>query len=898
MTISGLILTPDMIDAPDSTVLGGKGANLARMTRWGLPVPPWAFIPADTFLRHVPDGMADADAIRAHLADTGMDAATRQALQSTIRTLGWETAHVAVRSSAADEDGRESSFAGQLDTFLWVPAKEIPDAVARVWASAFSERVRVYRREKGIDTGGIRVAVILQRMLTPDTSGVAFGLDPVTGNRRAVVISAVYGLGEGLVSGRFDGDTYTAAIDPETGRESITSTIVAKPETMVFDRETGAGVTTAAVPSEQKNRPCLNDTQVLEIAAMVRELGRRCGGPQDVEWAYENGRLHLLQTRPVTAIHATPDTTDLRRIWDNANIVESYSGVTTPLTFSFVQEIYSAVYKHFCRIMGVEERLIVDNRAVFEMLGLIRGRIYYNLRNWYNVLALLPGYEINARFMEGMMGVDEPLDVQPSLTLPKANRYVRVATLIFKMAVRLATLETAVRRFFALLEETLRPLEQTDFRWDTPQSLMDAYRRLERALLCNWQAPLVNDFFAMIFYGTLGKLLNAWKVPDAAGVQNDLLSGEGGIISTAPMRSLKAIANRIHAEQFLAERVISGSDDDLAAWLGLDPDSTASSDKAPQALVRMVQTHLRRFGNRCVNELKLETVTPFQDHRILVRLIREYTALGPFDEAGEGDGSRRRRAEAAVKKRLKYHPLRRVMFRFVLAMARRLVQNRENLRFERTRLFGVVRRIFLALGDRLASEGIIPDARDVFYLTKEEIFSYIEGTSVTPDLNALIAIRKRDFNRWQSEPPPDRFDTFGMVYHANSFAPHVDSEPPSDADGDTLQGTGCCPGVIRGIVQKVQDPTRADGLRGKIMVAKRTDPGWAAVFPMIRGMIIERGSLLSHSAIVAREMAIPTVVGVKGCFDRLADGETVELDGTTGIIRRVDTEPPAGEETP
>lgn len=895
-----LILTPEMIDTPDPASLGGKGANLARLTGWGLPAPPWFIVPAETFQRHFPDLSpdADADAIRARVASASLDSETDRAIQSLLREKGWEDAYFAVRSSAADEDGSESSFAGQLESFLWVPAQAIAPAVVRVWASAFSDHVMAYRRQKGLGTSGVRVAVVVQRMLAPETSGVAFGIDPVTGNRRAVVVSAVYGLGEGLVSGRFDGDTYTATIDAETLEQTATSDVVAKPEAVVFDEKKGGGITTVEVPPENRNRPCLNTGQVFEIADRIRELGRRCGRPQDVEWAYENGRLYLLQTRPITAIDATPDTADLRRIWDNANIVESYSGVTTPLTFSFVREIYSAVYQHFCRIMGVEERLIRENRAVFEMLGLIKGRIYYNLRNWYNVLALLPGYEINARFMEGMMGVDEPLDIQPALVMPRTNRYFRLLKLVFNMGFRLATLEKAVLGFFALLDDTLSPLEKADFRLDAPQALMDAYRRLERALLGNWQAPLVNDFFAMIFYGTLGKILAAWKVDAAGGLQNDLLAGEGGIISTEPIRSLQEITNRICSDPAAADRVRSRSDEDLVSWFGLDAEKTTSKDQAPEDLARAVQTHLHRFGNRCVNELKLETVSPIQDPRILVRLIREYTALGLFDMDASDEGTRRRQAEAAVMRKIKYHPHRRIVFRFVLAWARRLVRNRENLRFERTRLFGVVRRIFLALGDRLAAEGIIDHPRDVFYLTKEEVFSYIEGTSVTPDLTSMIAIRKRDFEGWKSDHPPDRFDSFGMVYHANAFAPRAASTPTSEEDGDLLKGTGCCPGVIRGIVQKVQDPTRADGLRGKIMVAKRTDPGWASVFPIIRGMIIERGSLLSHSAIVAREMSIPTVVGVKGGFDRLEDGETVELDGTSGIIRRIETEQPNKEGTP
>ena len=160
---------------------------------------------------------------------------------------------------------------------------------------------------------------------------------------------------------------------------------------------------------------------MIAVATLARDASRHFGRPQDIEWAIDGsgttsrqrqsaGTLYLLQSRPITTLaHAADPDADLA-IWDNSNIVESYSGVTTPLTFSFASEIYQGVYRQFCRLMGVPDRVVAEEDDTFRnMLGLIRGRLYYNLLNWYRVLALLPGFTVNRKFMEQMMGVRESL---------------------------------------------------------------------------------------------------------------------------------------------------------------------------------------------------------------------------------------------------------------------------------------------------------------------------------------------------------------------------------------------------------------------------------------------------------------------------------------------------------
>jgi pyruvate,water dikinase len=212
------------------------------------------------------------------------------------------------------------------------------------------------------------------------------------------------------------------------------------------------------------------------------------------------------------------------------------------------------------------------------------------------------------------------------------------------------------------------------------------------------------------------------------------------------------------------------------------------------------------------------------------------------------------------------------------------VRDRENLRLERTRLFGRVRSLFVELGKRFHERRLLDDPRDVFYLHVDEVLGYVEGTATGTNLRALAALRRREFAAFATQPaPPDRFETRGIVYENDTPST---ADPAAEPGGDERRGVGCCPGRVRGRARVVRDPHGAVLETGDILVAERTDPSWILLFPLAAGLVVERGSLLSHSAIVAREMGIPAVVSLSGATGWIRDGDEVELDGASGAVRR------------
>ena len=351
-------------------------------------------------------------------------------------------------------------------------------------------------------------------------------------------------------------------------------------------------------------QPALSDQQVIEVAALARRAEGHFGRPQDIEWAFDDRRLYLLQSRPITSLAQQSDPDGTLIIWDNSNIVESYSGVTTPMTFSFASEIYEHVYRQFCVMMRVPRREVARHDQTFRnLLGLVRGRLYYNLLNWYRVLALLPGFAINRQFMEQMMGVTVGLpdalaeDIVRQRSSSRLSDWVHVANSLFGLLLQHFTIDSRVREFYQRLDDALAP-PAPPLGARLPDELVAHYRDLRDRLLLHWDAPLVNDFFAMIFYGVLRKLTQSWCGDREGTLQNDLISGQGGLVSAEPALRLTRLAALARGDEGFVRLLATGSPADIETalttrdafadrvsmrtWTSLASDRSTSSSSRPR----------------------------------------------------------------------------------------------------------------------------------------------------------------------------------------------------------------------------------------------------------------------------------------------------------------------------
>lgn len=494
------------------------------------------------------------------------------------------------------------------------------------------------------------------------------------------------------------------------------------------------------------------------------------------------------------------------------------------------------------------------------------------------MLAMVPGYSINARFMENMMGVKERFDIPESYRLSKGVAFWRTINMGVNMYGRFLSLSKKRKEFTALLNTTIADYKKINFAEKNADELMQLYLVFEKTLLNEWKAPLLNDFFAMIGFGMLQKRCKKYGISNNPNIHNDLLCGSSDIISTQPIHRSITLATTISADKVLKELFLS--EDEATIWNKL----SVQKGENYRSLKKDIDHYISDFGDRCIGELKLETVSYTQEPSKFVRVLKSYveTGITAAKTSGKIEEEIRRNAERELEAALKNKWYKKWKLKRTLKTTRELVSSRENLRYERTRAFGMVREIFSAIGKRFYSQGIIESARDIFYLTKEEIFSFIEGTSVTQNIKALIALRKKEFENYkEQDAPSERFATYGTVYHANDF---FNISKVEKADGD-LKGIGCCPGIVRGKVKVILDPAKTSSINGDILVTSSTDPGWVTLFPGASGIITERGSVLSHSAIVSREMGKPCIVGVSRLLKTLKTGDEIQMDGSTGAIK-------------
>ncbi|MGI8619452.1 MAG: PEP/pyruvate-binding domain-containing protein [Gemmatimonadaceae bacterium] len=858
---------------------GGKAANLHALTARGYPVPPWICISALAYDRYGPG--------------SELDGAARAEIGRLLTPHGLSSTPVAVRSSGLEEDAAELSFAGQFESFLYQQGEEqIFASIRRCWESAHSARITAYRAASGGARTDVRMGVVIQKMVESESAGVAFSRNPLRpGDRATVVVESVWGQGEGLVGGAVDADRF------EVDRNSLCIRAQLADKSQQVVRDGHGGTRTVALDPARAVSPSLAEDQIRAVAALAVRLETDFGAPQDCEWAFAGGELFCLQTRPITTL--PPDSVFDAAIagiepiiWDNSNIIESYAGVTTPLTFTHVNRYYREFHVQFSRVMCVPEAVIAAHEPVFRnMLGLVRGRVYYNLVNWYRLLALFPGVARSKGFMETMMGVKQSLTPELAGLLDplSAPRYPawRRAALAASTAHRLTRTKHYVRSFMQRIERVYHPLESADLRQLNMMQQLALYTRLEEEVLKKWTAPIVSDTRCMVAFGLLKELTSRWIEADGAGesgsLQNDLLCGEGDLKSTEPTRMLMRIAEAVdHGDAAARERFLA--EDPRVLWQSL------AEGFAPDAR-SMFDDFLARYGFRCADELKLEEPDLHDDPGFAIASVQSYIRLGKYGAADmEGrELTIRREAEARVRGAIA-GPRRWIYFR-VLRWARRAVSDREMLRFERTRTFGVTRRLFRALGANLTALRVIEQESDVFYLTIDELMEFTEGRSVAGDFRPVVAARRREFDEYRRTPaPPDRFVTRGAATSSMRYSGLLAENDllASDSvdDPDLFRGTPCSPGVVEGTVRVARTFEEAAGMQGEILVTERTDPGWVPLFPACGGLIIERGSLLSHSAVVARELGIPTIVGVGGHpVQRLKTGQRVRMDAGRGEVR-------------
>lgn len=781
---------------------GNKADNLKILQTMNLSVPEFYVVGASTLKG---------------LGTPGVD----QKLTKDFRTwcAQYDVEEVAVRSSASGEDSVDHSFAGQFTSVMNVKTDtQLLEALRTVYES---------RPGTGYHAGGTyAVNAIVQRYIEPDTAGVLFTVNPSTGQTE-MLINAARGHGGKVVDG-----------------QEATSFHV--------DRVSGD-----ARADMRENSKLLSKGQIATLVTAGKTIEGRLGGPQDIEWAIKAGELYILQSRPITRIAYL-------KVWDNANIGESFPGIVMPLTFSIARRGYELVYKS----QGLEGglswyQLEANHRTFHDMVGLFGGRMYYNLASWYRFIGLFPSNHRNQRFLDDQLQTVGDVVYLPPSTYPFTQK-VRFYSRALK---RTLFFEREKRHYWRRLDESFGQYESL------PESqalslLLDKYIFVEQMIVPQMGRSADNDFFVMTFHGLLKEKLSKW-LSEESDQSKQFLGSLHDVISARQAELLMTIAGHINHDQAAAQLLAASK------YAQLDKHLFTTDVRAP------LKEYRDKFLHRFAGDQKIEVANPLLTLDGFYGLIKTYCQL---DE--QTIKTRRAKALTADRKRhmqiiARLNLVQRVLYRLLLNRLKHHLRIREHNRLLRGKVYALLRELFPKVGEALVKEGIISTAQDVYYLDIEEILRYVNGTGYGDDAKRIVSERKLRYKKYKDLSVSSRFVTTGLVYGLPASALRPMDTPVVATK--SLPGTLSSPGDVEGRVIVLDEPI-VPKEPFDILVVSHTDPGWTPLIALAKGVIVEHGGMLSHAAIVTRELGIPSMIGVENATQLLRTGMKVRINTAKSTV--------------
>jgi pyruvate,water dikinase len=733
----------------------------------------------------------------------------------------------AVRSSAVSEDGLTASFAGQFESYLHLNTlSDIREAIHKCIRAARSERVQDYS-SKIIRDADLRISVILQNMVNARVAGVVFTANPVNHRRDKILISAVEGIGEGLVSGEKDAIQYEIfRSGSDIGKQVL------------------------------RQGSLLSEMQLREILEGAKRAEAHQQVPVDMEWAIDEiGMLHWLQVRPITTLSEVHynelDTVkgESKDIWTLGNIGEMMPGVATPLTYSVSAE---AIDYGMTMLADKGGAFPLKKRTGKRYIQMFYNRLFINMSNmmdypkniWLNKADDVQ-FALSGKVFPG-------IHAEPEVILPK-----RVINFMRQMI----TTNRAQKHL-----DDLRKLE-AGFRIDLSGTAKQLHHRLGEAILPlgkGFGHHLMTSAQSGTLYSAFMRIMTGdkrWPTATDHHHASLLLLDIPEIESADAVKSLERFAILIRSEKQFAARFIAATPDEALRLVRKD---------APPEIIRQFKAFMDRHGHRCVRESELREKTWEEHPQQLIQTLQTQVRFGAVKHTRHDSGELVRKALSHLS------PIKRAILQSMIPIARKAVARREISKAYSIRMVNTMRKGYQALAQQMTTTGLLGDPDQVYFLTHEELGKLLDDRS--PGWK-IIADKRRNLI--------PEFDKLVFEEISNGIPEPMESETEITITEGQLKGTPVSDGIVEGKARIIHTLDDAANLReGEIMVASFTDIGWTPYFSIIAGLITEIGSPLSHGAVVAREYGIPAIVGAKGAKRFLKDGELVRLDGNTGIIEK------------
>lgn len=559
---------------------------------------------------------------------------------------------------------------------------------------------------------------------------------------------------------------------------------------------------------------------------------------------------------------------DNLRIWDSSNIAESFPGIVMPLTFSIARRGYELVYKSQGYESGLSwYELEANHRTFNSMIGIFAGRMYYNLVNWYKFIGLFPNNRQNQKYL------DEQLQtIGDAVYLPPQNYSFNYRVRFWKKLVRRALFfERERKNYWRYLDDTFHKYNNLSQEKDLFK-LLERYAFLEQNAVPHMGRAADNDFFVMTYNGAVKKRLRRW-LGQAAEAHNDFLGALHDVISARQAILLIQIADNVKNDP-RALGLIRSSD-----YPALD------KHLAKTATHRLLTEYRTKFLHRFAEDQKIEAINPLLELGGFYSLIKTYLQLDINETTKRQNDAIDNELKRGREITKQLNIIQKIIYALLLRRLKHHLRIREHNRLLRGKVYALLRDLFVEFGETLAEQKLIEDPRDIYYLDIEELFQFADGLDYIGDFCDRVKDRKAKYISYKQIKAPTRFVTKGAITALpTDFA--VDSGAKSVITDTILMGTIASPGVVEGKVIVLHEPTMPNE-PFDILVVSHTDPGWTPLIALAKGLIVEHGGILSHAAIVTRELGIPSIIGIEGVTTKLQAGQRVRLDATKGTVEQL-----------
>lgn len=849
--LTGKILFFNDINKNMIGLVGGKGANLGEMTQAGFPVPNGFCVTTEVYKDFINDidlSGLDAEQIREKLCSMPLPDYLPEMLNEALNKFEPDTLF-SVRSSATAEDLPSASFAGQQDTYLNIPADGIEEAIRNCFASLYTDRAVEYRKKNKIEKA--MMCVIVQQMVFSEASGVLFTADPVSGKRHIEIIDAGFGLGEALVSGLVTPDHYSY----NKKKGAIVERKITVKKLAILPLKSGGTVTKELNSAKQ----VLSNAQIKELAELGEKIEQHYGTPQDVEWAIQDHKLYILQTRDITTLYPVPDFKDKDF---HILLCVSYIQMNTAAFSRLGGETFS----YFLRAKDVP---ITEYKN--EFISLQGGRLYSDLSSLFNYgfirkLALKVLAEVEPLTAAALSEVFSKYTkfYKKKLHIPKESIFTPLKVIYNFIKADTSNTVTYMNK---LVKEICDKRTLEILTAPAGKSRIEAiYKNLSITdFIINKFVPLIGpsiialikmkklemEVFGEVRYTPLIQVGLEGNITNEMGLQ----IGDLADLAEQIFGVLNELKNPIYST--LNQRIYARNDDFSSKWAEF----------------------LDIFGCRCAGELDISCPRWRENPEFIAKQI---VALA----ASKGIGDHRNEYKKTVKKAKENAQLfiNAVKQKAGKRKARKVAKYikiyrdafpiREHMKYILMRIMDSARIALLKQGAEMVQNKQLEKAEDIFLFQYKELYEAIESGC---DLRTLANERREELRHWQNLTPPRVLTSEGESI--------MGRYAPKNLPADVLVGSGVSVGTIEGVAKVVLDPKDSVVKVGEILVAPFTDPGWTPLFINAVGLVTEVGGKLTHGSVIAREYGIPAVTGVVDATKIIKTGQRIRVDGTNGLVQ-------------